>query len=152
MPAGCWPINGNFLKWLYTKSFFQLFINNYSTELLRKDPSAEGGLYWWFHYYKLFKKNIVNDFALFCRMAVCMYTLPRILPSARCLIHAWRVRINDVMLWVLYAVPLPSSFISVSENVIFHLQRRKLQRWPTGEKTIWYVCAPRKDDINWYRM
>ena len=31
--------------------------------------------------------------------------------------------------------PSPSSFISVSENIIFHLQRRKLQPTATGEKT-----------------
>ena len=90
----------------------------------------------------------------YLELIVMGYTLPpwRLLPSSRCLIHAWGVRINDVVLWVLYAVPLPSSFISVSENIIFHLQRRKLQRWPTGEKTIWHKCATRKDDINWYRM
>ena len=38
-----------------------------------------------------------------------------------------RVRINDLVLWILVGCFLPSSIISVSENVIFHLQRRKLQ-------------------------
>ena len=38
-----------------------------------------------------------------------------------------KAQINDLMLWILIWVLLPSSFISVSENVIFHLQRRKLQ-------------------------
>ena len=33
--------------------------------------------------------------------------------------HTWDARINDLVLWVLYQVLLPSSFISVSKNVIF---------------------------------
>ena len=58
-----------------------------------------------------------------------------------------RVRINDVKLWVVYAVPLPNFFISVSDNVIFHLPRRKLQ-WPrTGQKTNMIYIATAK---RWY--
>ena len=38
-----------------------------------------------------------------------------------------RVRINDLVLWILVDCVMPSSIIAVSENVIFHFQRRKLQ-------------------------
>ena len=41
--------------------------------------------------------------------------------------------------------PSPSSFISVSENVIFHLQRQNSRPLETREKG---CDAPRKDDIN----
>ena len=62
-------------------------------------------------------------------VCVHVYTLPpwRLSPSARCMGHTWGVRINDVMLWVSVRVFLPSSFIFVSKNVIFHLQRRNWQ-------------------------
>ena len=36
-----------------------------------------------------------------------------------------RVRINDLVLWILVDCVMPSSIIAVFENVIFHLQRRK---------------------------
>ena len=69
---------------------------------------------------------------------VCMYvyTLPpwRLSPSARCMGHTWGVRINDVMLWVSVRVFLPSSFIFVYKNVIFHLQRRNWQHTDKLEK------------------
>ena len=68
-------------------------------------------------------------------VCVCVYILPpwRLLPSARCLRLTWGVRINDLVLWILIWVLLPSSFVSVSKSVIFHLQRetpalRKLER------------------------
>ena len=63
------------------------------------------------------------------RVCVCVYILPpwRLLPIAMCPRHTWEVWINDLLLWIFIWVLLPSSFISVSENVIFHLQRRKLQ-------------------------
>ena len=38
-----------------------------------------------------------------------------------------RVQINDLVFWILIDCVMPSSIIAVSENVIFHLQRRKLQ-------------------------
>ena len=59
-----------------------------------------------------------------------------LLLSARCLKHTSGARIKDLGLWIVIWVLLPSSFISVSENVIFHLQRWKLQPARTGEKTI----------------
>ena len=72
---------------------------------------------------------------------VCVYILPpwRLLPSARCMWRAWRARINDLVLWIFWWVPLPSSFISVSKNVILFLQRQKFRHEHiarTGEKTI----------------
>ena len=45
---------------------------------------------------------------------------------------------------------LSSPYLKMS--VIFHLQRQKLQRTRTGEKTIWYIGNLRKDDIYWYRI
>ena len=60
--------------------------------------------------------------------------------------HIWGVRINDVMFWVSSRVFLPSSFISISKNVIFHLQRRNSSLRTAGEKTMWYM-VPQKDDI-----
>ena len=62
-------------------------------------------------------------------MFVCVYILPpwRLLPTARCPRHTWEVRINDLVLWIFIWVLLPISFISISENVIFYLQRQKLQ-------------------------
>ena len=38
-----------------------------------------------------------------------------------------RIRINDLVLWILVGCHMPSPIISVSENVLFHLQRRILQ-------------------------
>ena len=46
---------------------------------------------------------------------------------------------------------VPSSFISISKNVIFYLQRRNSSTPTTGEKTICYI-AWRKDDIYWFRI
>ena len=63
-------------------------------------------------------------------VCVCVFSaLPpwRFLPSARCLKHFWRVQINNVMLWVSSPVLLPSSFISISENVNIAPPKTKLQ-------------------------
>ena len=67
----------------------------------------------------------------------------------RCLGHTWGVRINDLAMWVSFQLLLPSSFISISENINIHLQRRDSSTPITGEKTILYI-APRKDDMYWY--
>ena len=40
-----------------------------------------------------------------------------------------------------------SSFISVSENAIFQLQRQKIQPPATGEKTKWYKTFRKKDKL-----
>ena len=58
--------------------------------------------------------------------SVCVYTVPlwKLLPTAKRLWHAWGVQINNVMFWVLFQLLLPSSFISISKYVIFHLRRR----------------------------
>ena len=69
-------------------------------------------------------------------VCVCLYSSTCwFLPAARRLWHTWEVRINDLLLWVFWGL-LPSSFISISESILFHLQRRKLQPPLTGEKTI----------------
>ena len=83
-------------------------------------------------------------------MCVCIYALPpwRVLPSARCLRHTWGVRINDVMLWASFQVLLPSSFISISENVMFHLQRRNPSTPTNWRKTIWYIWLVKR----WYTL
>ena len=60
-------------------------------------------------------------------VCVCLYSFTCwLLPTARLLWHTWDIRINSLLLWVSLG-PLPSFFISVSENVMFHLQRRKRQ-------------------------
>ena len=86
------------------------------------------------------------------RVCVCVYTLPprRPLPSARCLGHTWGAHINDVMLWVSFQVLLPSSSISISENIIFHLQRPNSSTPTNWRETIsyiwlWYIRY-------WYRI
>ena len=86
-------------------------------------------------------------------VCVCVYTLPpwRLLPTARCLRLTWGVRMNDVTLGVSFQLLLPSSFISIPKNVIFHLERRNSRLPATGEKTIWYML-PWKGDIYWYRI
>ena len=85
---------------------------------------------------KYFSGGKISSFLCVCvcvcvraRVCVCVYILPpwRLLPIAMCPRHTWEVWINDLLLWIFIWVLLPSSFISVSENVIFHLQRRKLQ-------------------------
>ena len=62
-----------------------------------------------------------------------------------------RVLINGLVLWILVGCFMPSSKISVSENIIFHLQRRKLQPNPYWRENNMIKCAPRKGDIYWRR-
>ena len=78
-------------------------------------------------------------------VCMCVNILPtwRLLLSARCMRHTWGARINDLVLWIWML--LPSSFISVSKNVIFHLQRRNSSSL-TGEKLIWYIRVTKR----WY--
>ena len=61
-------------------------------------------------------------------MCVCLYSFA-VKASSVCKISKTylRVRINDLVLLILVDCVMPSSIIAVSENVIFHLQRRKLQ-------------------------
>ena len=71
-------------------------------------------------------------------VCVCVYSSTVKASSVRKMSKTYlRVRINDLVLWILVGCFLPSSIISASENVIFHLQRRKLQPIATGEETIW---------------
>ena len=108
---------------------------------------------WLVNFSKYFVFHFFFQLGFMVFVCVCVYTLPpwRLLPTARCLTHTWGVRINDVMLWVSFQVLLPSSFISISKNVIFHLERRNSRSPATGEKTIWYMVL-RTDDIYWYRI
>ena len=108
---------------------------------------------WLVNFSKYFVFHFFFQLGFMVFVCVCVYTLPpwRLLPTARCLRHTWGVRINDVMLWVSFQVLLPSSFISISKNVIFHLERRNSRLPATGEKTIWYML-PWKGDIYWYRI
>ena len=60
-------------------------------------------------------------------VCVCLYSSTCwFLLAAQHLWHTWEVRINDLLLWVFWEL-LPSSFISISESILFHLQRWKLQ-------------------------
>ena len=84
-----------------------------------------------------------------CVCVLCVYILPpwTILLSARCPRDIWEVRINGLVLWIFISVLLPSSFISVSENVIFHPKDETPAHRPTGEKTIWYISSAREKMI-----
>ena len=86
------------------------------------------------------------------RVCVCILSPWRLLPTVRCPRHTGEIQINDRVLWIFIWLLLACFFISVSENVKFHLQRRKLQPPQTGEKTIWYIDGQRKDDKYWYRI
>ena len=68
----------------------------------------------------------VNHFKSFLvKLQWCLnYSTCWFLPAARRLWHTWEVRINHLLLWVLAECFLPSPFISISESIIFHLQRR----------------------------
>ena len=105
---------------------------------------------------KYFSGGKISSFLCVCvcvcacaRVCVCVYILPpwRLLPIAMCPRHTWEVWINDLLLWIFIWVLLPSSFISVSENVIFHLQRRNSSsptNWRENDMIYWH-CRKR-----WY--
>ena len=60
---------------------------------------------------------------------VCAFMLFHLLVSSGCTTSVIYVRSSDQRSFVasIFWVLLPSSFISVSESILFHLQRRKLQ-------------------------
>ena len=98
----------------------------------------------------LFKKELINTCVCVCvRACVCVYILPpwRLLPTARYPRHAWEVWINDLVLWIFIWVLLPSSFISISESIIFHLQRRNSSPPKNWRENDMIYCAPAK---RWY--
>ena len=82
-------------------------------------------------------------------VCVCVYILPlwRLLLAARCPRHAWGVRINDLVLWIFIWVVLPSSFISFSKSIIFHLQRHNSSPSKNWRENDMIYCAPAK---RWY--
>ena len=67
----------------------------------------------------------VNNFVCVC---VCLYSSTvkafSVCKMSETYLRAW---INDLVLWISVDSVMPSSIIAISENVIFHLQRRKLQ-------------------------
>ena len=87
--------------------------------------------------------------SLRARACVCVYILPpwRLLPTARCPRHAWEVRINDLVLWIFIWVLLPSSFISISKSILFHLRRRNSSPPKNCRENDMIYCAPAK---GWY--
>ena len=60
---------------------------------------------------------------------VCVFMLFHLLVSSGCTTSVIYVRSSDQRSFVvsIFWVLLPSSFISISESILFHLQRRKLQ-------------------------
>ena len=83
------------------------------------------------------------------RVCVYVYILPpwRLLPSTKRPRHTWGVRINDLVLWILIWILLPSSIISVSKSIIFHLQRRNSSLPTNWRENEWFNSRKRKDDI-----
>ena len=94
--------------------------------------------------------NRVLIFFLRLSVCVCLYSSTCwFLPAARHLRHTWEVRINDLFCCEYFWVLLPSSFISISESILFHLQRRTLQPTAYWRENDLIQCW--KDDIYWYR-
>ena len=62
-------------------------------------------------------------------VCVCVFILFHLLVSSGCTTSVIYVRSSDQRSFVvsIFWVLLPSSFISISESILFHLQRRKLQ-------------------------
>ena len=83
------------------------------------------------------------------RLSVCVFILFHLLASSGCTTSVTYVRgrINDILLWVFGWVLLPSPTISVSEPILFHLRRRKLQPAADWRDNEWYNATLRKDDI-----
>ena len=105
---------------------------------------------WWSSWITILSSTqlsiVVRCVCVYVCVCVCVFILFQrkgFFRLQQCLGHSWEVRINDLVLWVSYQVLLPSSFISFSKNVIFHLQRWNFSNWQTGKRTIWYV-APAK--------
>ena len=63
------------------------------------------------------------------RVCVCVFMLFHLLVSSGCTTSVIYVRSSDQPSFVvsIFWVCLPSSFISISESILFHLQRRKPQ-------------------------
>ena len=88
---------------------------------------------WWRHanYKKLPKISVAILLLTSCKYcsAVCVFMLFHLLVSFGCTTSVIYVRSSDQRSFVvsIFWVLLPSSFISISESILFHLQRRKLQ-------------------------
>ena len=91
----------------------------------------------------------VSSRGCYLYMCVCVFIPFHLLASSGCTMSMTYVRGSDQrsfvvdILWVL----LPSPIISVSEPILFHLRRRKLQPAPDWRENEWYNATLRKDDI-----
>ena len=135
------PINLNILRIEVNGSYyarnFQFSLNGFGNSLLN----------WTFNY----NPPVAKATWCLCVFVFIFFHRKGFFRLQWCLGHAWEVPISNLVLWVLYQVLLPNSFISISKNVIIHLQKRNSSSWQTGEKMIRYI-APAKDDIYWYRI
>ena len=70
-----------------------------------------------------------NYLGILLPTCVCVFMLFHLLVSSGCTTSVIYVRSSDQRSFVvsIFWVLLPSSFISISESILFHLQRRKLQ-------------------------
>ena len=102
-----------------------------------------------FHCGRFNRWNFISGYKNYVCVCVCVFMLFHLLASSGCTTSVIYVRgrINDLLLWALRWVLLPSPIISVSEPILFHLQRRKLQPAPDWRKNEWYNAAFRKEDI-----
>ena len=102
--------------------FYRYYFGRYSSELAQLVPLP----YSWRKSLSLSPSLSLVVCVCVC-VCVCLYSSTCwFLPAAQRLWHTWEVRINDLLLWV-FCYLLSGSFISISESILFHLQRRKLQ-------------------------
>ena len=88
-------------------------------------------------------------FKLLILVCVCVFILFHLVVSSGCATSVTYVRCSDQRSFVasISWVLLPSAFISISEPILFHLRRQKLQSATAGEKTNDIAPTFRKDDI-----
>ena len=105
---------------------------------------------------KIFQSSEIRSLIVWTKLryfpvCMCVYILPpwRFLPTARCPRHAWEVRIKDLVLWIFIWVLLPSSFISISESIIFHFQRRNSSPPKNWRENDIIYCTPAKRWYTW---
>ena len=101
------------------------------------------------------KLPVLHTFVCVCVcVCVCLYS-STVKASSVCKMSKtyFRVRINDLLLWIFVDCVMPSSIIAVFENVILYLQRRKTPAVLLLERKRYDIMRyPRKDDIYWYRI
>ena len=78
---------------------------------------------------KIVEKLVAGSVCVCVCVCVCLYSSTvKASPVCKMSKTYLKVRMNDLVLWIFVDCVMPSSIIAVSENVIFHLQRRKLQQ------------------------